>query len=187
VVTTGEPFPSLSAQTSASSLGETLFADSGPQLKYYIEVLGPQPTVTLDLLGSAKLAATGGVEGTSEIYLTVDDGTNYLVAGVNYREGGATPVIDTDFGTGVQAGFDPASFTLQTGGENAASASAYLDPYFFVDPSTPNLAEYSIVVSAGIGNAPATPEPSTWAMMLLGFAGLGFFGYRRLGGAATAT
>jgi hypothetical protein len=24
----------------------------------------------------------------------------------------------------------------------------------------------------------AVPEPSTWAMMLLGFAGLGFFGYR---------
>jgi hypothetical protein len=25
----------------------------------------------------------------------------------------------------------------------------------------------------------AVPEPSTWAMMLLGFAGLGFVGYRR--------
>ena len=25
----------------------------------------------------------------------------------------------------------------------------------------------------------AAPEPSTWAMMLLGFAGLGFFGYRK--------
>ena len=24
----------------------------------------------------------------------------------------------------------------------------------------------------------AAPEPSTWAMMLLGFAGLGFMGYR---------
>ncbi|MBO0734135.1 MAG: PEP-CTERM sorting domain-containing protein [Methylocapsa sp.] len=23
------------------------------------------------------------------------------------------------------------------------------------------------------------PEPSTWAMMLIGFAGLGFLGYRR--------
>jgi PEP-CTERM motif len=26
---------------------------------------------------------------------------------------------------------------------------------------------------------PAVPEPSTWAMMLFGFAGLAFAGYRR--------
>ena len=29
-----------------------------------------------------------------------------------------------------------------------------------------------------IVSAPVVPEPSTWAMMLLGFAGLGFAGYR---------
>ena len=27
--------------------------------------------------------------------------------------------------------------------------------------------------------SPTVPEPSTWGMMLLGFAGLGFAGYRR--------
>ncbi|HSR01114.1 MAG TPA: PEPxxWA-CTERM sorting domain-containing protein, partial [Sphingomicrobium sp.] len=27
--------------------------------------------------------------------------------------------------------------------------------------------------------SPAVPEPSTWAMMILGFAGLGFMSYRR--------
>jgi hypothetical protein len=33
---------------------------------------------------------------------------------------------------------------------------------------------------------PVVPEPSTWAMMLLGFAGLGYAGYRRArGGRAT--
>lgn len=32
---------------------------------------------------------------------------------------------------------------------------------------------------SGGSMAPAVPEPSTWAMMLLGFAGLGFAGYRR--------
>jgi hypothetical protein len=29
-----------------------------------------------------------------------------------------------------------------------------------------------------VGAPTPTPEPSTWAMMLLGFAGLGFAGYR---------
>ena len=35
-----------------------------------------------------------------------------------------------------------------------------------------------------ISYAPAVPEPSTWAMMLLGFAGLGFMAYRRKNRAA---
>ena len=36
------------------------------------------------------------------------------------------------------------------------------------------------------GRAPATPEPSTWAMLLLGFAGLGFAGYRKAQGGRIA-
>jgi hypothetical protein len=36
------------------------------------------------------------------------------------------------------------------------------------------------------GFAPAIPEPSTWAMMLIGFAGLGFAGYRGRKGVALA-
>jgi hypothetical protein len=32
----------------------------------------------------------------------------------------------------------------------------------------------------------SVPEPSTWAMMVLGFAGLGFAGYRRARGRAAA-
>jgi hypothetical protein len=36
------------------------------------------------------------------------------------------------------------------------------------------------------GRMPSTPEPSTWAMMLLGFAGLGFAGYRKARGARAA-
>jgi hypothetical protein len=31
----------------------------------------------------------------------------------------------------------------------------------------------------GINNVSAVPEPSTWAMMILGFAGIGFMSYRR--------
>jgi hypothetical protein len=36
------------------------------------------------------------------------------------------------------------------------------------------------------GTTPAIPEPSTWAMMLLGFAGLGFAGYRKTAGKSRA-
>jgi hypothetical protein len=32
---------------------------------------------------------------------------------------------------------------------------------------------------------PGTPEPATWAMMLLGFAGMGFLAYRKRGAKTT--
>ncbi len=37
----------------------------------------------------------------------------------------------------------------------------------------------SIYVQMGDGFTPAVPEPSTWAMMILGFAGVGYMTYRR--------
>ena len=62
--------------------------------------------------------------------------------------------------------------------------SSELDPMFSTD-----IPGYTFVFSEGIGNGTAAaPEPSTWAMMLLGFAGLGFVGYRqrqKLAGAAS--
>jgi hypothetical protein len=45
---------------------------------------------------------------------------------------------------------------------------------FFSGPVHLTLDDFGIFVLGG-----AVPEPSTWAMMLLGFAGLGFAGYRR--------
>ena len=41
--------------------------------------------------------------------------------------------------------------------------------------------DQQLILDVTAGSAPVVPEPSTWAMMLLGFAGLGFVGYRRRG------
>jgi hypothetical protein len=46
--------------------------------------------------------------------------------------------------------------------------------------------DISISEPLEIGVASAVPEPSTWAMMILGFAGLGFMAYRRRQTAALA-
>jgi PEP-CTERM motif len=46
--------------------------------------------------------------------------------------------------------------------------------------SSNNLLRLSCGADCGIGSVnPGVPEPSTWAMMILGFAGLGFMAYRR--------
>jgi|SRR5215216_4728686 len=44
-----------------------------------------------------------------------------------------------------------------------------------IDPSNPD----GVMLDAISAISPAVPEPSTWAMMILGFAGVGFMAYRR--------
>jgi PEP-CTERM motif len=64
----------------------------------------------------------------------------------------------------------------------SGSGTASIDPYFYLDPLIADPNDYTLLFSPGIVNSPsnfAVPEPSTWAMILLGFAGLGFAGYRR--------
>jgi hypothetical protein len=72
--------------------------------------------------------------------------------------------------------------SLQAGAEfdvyhPGAFATAFLDPYFYIDPTFANASDYSIIVSPGVGNF-AAPEPSTWTMVLLGIASLGFARFR---------
>jgi hypothetical protein len=58
-----------------------------------------------------------------------------------------------------------------------ATANAVADPTFTIED--PAFAAYTITgVPAGPA-AVATPEPATWAIMLIGFAGLGYVGYQR--------
>jgi hypothetical protein len=91
------------------------------------------------------------------------------------NEGNVNPVSGIGPGYG-GSGFKP----------GPAQTSFSFDPVIFVNP-------YSFVTAGGIpvtadgveellhftsANPSAVPEPSTWAMMLLGFAGVGFAGYR---------
>jgi hypothetical protein len=60
--------------------------------------------------------------------------------------------------------------------------SASLDPTIEIDPAflaaNPG---YSLVFSPGFAPplSSAVPEPSTWAILILGFAGLGYAGWRQ--------
>ena len=73
--------------------------------------------------------------------------------------------------------FDP------VGVDDEGNISASVDPIFEINPAF--LAAhpgYSLEFSAGIASPPVSstiPEPSTWAMLIVGFAGLGFGGWRR--------
>ena len=88
-----------------------------------------------------------------------------------------------DFSVGLQGDWNgtsnhfagPITFDI-----SAISVSDFVvnsDGYFAVADALGNVGTGDI--GGKIGTVVATPEPSTWAMMLLGFAGLGFAGYRK--------
>ncbi len=65
--------------------------------------------------------------------------------------------------------------------------NSLLAPFSIAEFLTLNLAPNANLVATGQGAlnslTPAVPEPSTWAMMILGFLGIGFMTYRRRSGA----
>jgi hypothetical protein len=71
-------------------------------------------------------------------------------------------VITVKLLDGIPNSFDPNSFPAGGSLINA-----------HVNTTLTNLAPFDPTVTS------AVPEPSTWAMMILGFAGIGFMAYRR--------
>jgi PEP-CTERM motif len=74
--------------------------------------------------------------------------------------------ITFDFGNPLTAGENSANLQI------FSSASLFQDPLAFFTDGNGNTFSVDAV-------APAVPEPSAWAMMILGFCGLGFMAYRR--------
>ena len=60
------------------------------------------------------------------------------------------------------------------------------DIFVNVVGDTPAPGDQLILDVTAAGSTPVIPEPSTWALMLLGFAGLGLVGYQRRGAAGRA-
>lgn len=168
------------------------------ELTYYVEINGPigNAVVGVNAIGvatTAALSAVGGAVSTADASATIEinaftgppTNQNMIVAGASATDGypdSHSFHLSQTFEQETNSPFEVFVFGAADASaeEGSASGYAYVDPYFYIPTSDPNYADYSISVSAGIGNSPMSgiPEPSTWAMMLLGVAGLGFAGYR---------
>jgi hypothetical protein len=80
------------------------------------------------------------------------------------------------------------SKTGTSGFQNSENLS-FFSAFFPFNPNTPGIYTFDLTLMSATGaglasvdavvNVGAVPEPSTWAMMILGFAGIGFIAYRR--------
>jgi PEP-CTERM motif-containing protein len=74
--------------------------------------------------------------------------------------------------TGLAASFNPACAD--------AAVTGFAAAIFFVAPTTAYTAGFTTVrLLSSVNTTPAAPEPSTWTMLTLGFAAMGWTGYRR--------
>jgi hypothetical protein len=140
--------------------------------------LGQDFTVTVDpndLWNAGALPRWSNADGLT--------GTRLAVLGDDSGEAPGT-LIGTDFGLWTQGTVSLPFGTLVGkigGGEffkigtsfsGSANATGELTLYYWDS----NFGDNTQFVTANIS---AVPEPSTWAMMILGFAGVGFLAYRR--------
>jgi len=163
----------------------TTTANYGP----LINTLDPASVNDVDLIGDAR--GSGGVfGGLSQSFATIAGQTYKLTFDYSHNNGtysaagyaALVTVADanspntTDLSTTVSQAYGPAPWTLFS---QTFTADSDLTLLKFIDTQGAfNAGIYLDDVSVTPLTA-AVPEPSTWAMMLLGFAGIGFMAYRR--------
>ena len=173
-------------------------ASSQATIVYYGEVVGPSATpIPLSIVGTLSASWGGGggpaVSGggaDASMAWGIDEGFELFGPGA----GGAQACSPTTCGfpafVSVNAVFDvdvgqifEVALEAQGGGTNGASYSALVDPNISILPdflaANPGL---SLEFSANItqpGSIGSVPEPSTWALLALGFAGLALASHRR--------
>jgi hypothetical protein len=152
--------------------------------------------------GSGVVMNNGG-QGSLGLYATpYGDATNYIAVLGGGSEQIGFAALESSFGlywgsvdtynslafyngtvlVATISGADVAPPMTANGGQTEYASNGYVLisalPQFdrVVADSSSNSFEFDNVVAGG---ASAVPEPSTWAMMLLGFTGLGYGGFRR--------
>jgi PEP-CTERM motif len=132
------------------------------------------------LQGGGTLTATSNGDGsltvdsvTGEVGgLTISGVTNFFLSDNLVYPAGLTQVSTGGFAFVTDTGVDVDIFSFFAQG-SVPSGNAY------GEETTIGFGVGTFAMSA-VATTSAAPEPSTWAMMTLGFGGLGFLGYRRM-------
>ena len=189
----GSPFiPEVTAHANAGNDASVASA----QILYYMEITGGAGTspVTLDVSASGSASASGGGAAGGGAFEIQDNTTNAVLGdwttcastifpgacdgvGTTFNLVGQPLTLNSNtlyavlISATASVGGCPGfiSCPLQTG-----DAQAAVDPSFVIDPSTPDLSQYSLNFSAGIENTAPTPssvsEPATCTLLVMAIA-----------------
>jgi hypothetical protein len=147
------------------------FADGGPT-NHFDPANGHVPAGFSNTAGTTVIVVNPGVEfGYQDPAntITVDiTGSQIIITDVLITNGTNSPIMFTLK--------DSAFSNITSVSDNFAGGAFSLvgDTFTFTTNSFPGPGTFT-----GVFNVGAVPEPSTWAMMILGFAGVGFMAYRR--------
>jgi hypothetical protein len=194
------PFPSISAHSATTGIGQA--AISG-QMTYQFRIedasgiYDPSHPINVPTLFNYKGTASAPSQGGATAY--------FNIAGDNFAESyqvtaGAFPSATHILATCCGGVLDP-TFTGPTFDEHKlysivadkyyridlkatavvsgdGVSDAFIDPYFFIDPTFADKGNFHIVLSQGISNIAPTPIPPSLLLFGTAILGLGGLGYR---------
>jgi phospholipase/lecithinase/hemolysin len=159
-------------------------ADAGAKKLVLFDVpdLGLTPEITA--LGPVVSAAATKLSGFFD-QAVLQDLAPIEAAGLTVYDLNTYGLIDAAVGNPGEFGFSNVTDSCWTGGFTGGGGSlcssdpAVQDTYLFWDGVHPTAAGHLLVADAALSALGLpVPETSTWAMLLIGFGGLGFAGYR---------
>jgi phospholipase/lecithinase/hemolysin len=170
------------AQVVASEAGDLAAAGAKDLALFDVPDLGVTPGI--EALGPAASAAATALSAFFDQQVLLDLAP-VEAAGLTVFDLNTYALIDEAVQDPSAFGFSNVTAPCWTGGFTGSGGSlcstlpAVQDTYLFWDDVHPTAAGQLLVADAALrAMGLPVPEPSTWAMLLVGFGGLGFAGYR---------